>query len=77
MKIFPLLHICLFIFAYLFSVNRVIQIDFDSDEKRKVPAFHSPAIISFTSSSDTGEDARDFCLFIANVKESVQGFMDG
>ena len=66
-----------YIFAYLFSVNRVIEIDSDSDEKRKVPAFHSPAIIEFTSSSDTDEDRRDFCLFIAKTKESVQGFLDG
>ena len=55
----------------------MIQIDSDIEEKRKVPAFHSPAIINFTSSSDTEEDARDFCLFIAKAKESVQGFMDG
>ena len=63
--------------AYLFSVNRFIVIDSDSDEERKVPAFHPPAIIEFTSSSDTEEDSEIFCLFIAKTKESVQGFMDG
>ena len=65
-----------YIFTYLFSVNRVIEIDSDSDEERKVPAFHSSAIIEFTSSSYTDEDT-DFCLFIAKTKEIVQGFMDG
>ena len=65
-----------FIFAYLLSVNRVTGINSDSGKEGKVPTFHSPAIIEFTSSSDTDKD-RDFCLFIAKTKESVQGFMDG
>ena len=45
-----------FIFAYLLSVNRVTGINSDSGEEGKVPTFHSPAIIEFTSSSDTDKD---------------------
>ena len=54
MKIFSLLHACLFIFSK--SVSRIIEDDSDSEEERKVLAFHSPTIIEFTSSSDTDED---------------------
>ena len=66
-----------YLLAYLLSANRFIVIDSDSDEERKVPAFYPPAIIEFTSSSDTDKDTEIFCLFIAKTKESVQGFMDG
>ena len=58
-----------YIFAYLFSVNRVTEIDSDSDEERKVPAFHSPAIIEFTSSSDTDEDTEIFASLSQRQKK--------
>ena len=40
----------------MLSVNRVTEINSDSGEEGKVPTFHSPAIIEFTSSSDTDKD---------------------
>ena len=58
-----------YIFAYLFSVNRVTEIDSDSDEERKVPAFHSPAIIEFTSSSDIDEDTEIFASLSQRQKK--------
>ena len=63
-----------YLFAYLFSVNRVIEIDSDSDEERKVPAFHSPAIIEFTSSSDTDENTEIFAT-LSQRKKKVSGVL--
>ena len=40
----------------MLSVNRVTEINSDSGEEGKVRTFHSPAIIEFTSSSDTDKD---------------------
>ena len=44
------------VFIYLFSVKRVIQINYDSDEERTIQAVHSPAVIETISSSDTEEE---------------------
>ena len=53
----------------MLSVNRVTEINSDSDEERKVPKFHSPAIIKFTSSSDTDKDTEIFASLSQRQKK--------
>ena len=53
----------------MLSVNRVTEINSDSDEERKVPKFHSPAIIKFTSSSDTDKDTEIFASLSQRKKK--------